>query len=178
MTKRTRRIARCTMPACIGRYHIPRLRGRGEDGTDSHAVINSEQSRQRLSWACVAATQGGRECVVEGDCVGGRRGKGVGDADGEVLVPFSGVFVAEEVKMVGVKVPGHGHIEVDAASLVEMLAMMELEVAREWHTYNLVGKRCHVFDVAWSDVVEVGDWLFCLLAVDRDSQGHECDADI
>lgn len=110
--------------------------------------------------------------------MGEARGEGVGDADGEVLVPFSGVFVAEEVEVVGVEVPGHGHVEVDAALLGEMLVMMKLEVARKWHTYDLVGKRCHVFDVARSDVVEVGDWLFCLLTVDRDSQGHECDADI
>ena len=94
------------------------------------------------------------------------------------MVPFPGAFVAEEVEVVGVEVPGHGHVEVDAALLGDMLVMMGLEVARERHTYDFVWKRCHVFDVTWSDVVEVGDWLFGLLTVDRDSQSHECDADI
>jgi len=63
--------------------------------------------------------------------VGEARGEGVGDADGEVLVPFSGVFVAEEVEVVGVEVPGHGHVEVDAALLGGMLVLMKLKKALE-----------------------------------------------
>lgn len=124
------RIATRWMSARVRPHHISRLRGRREDGAGSQAVIDGEQSGQRHSWACVAATQRRGKIVVEGDCVGGRRGEGVGDADGEVLVPFPRVFVAEEVKLLGVKVPGRGHVESDTALLNVMLAMIKLRVAR------------------------------------------------
>jgi hypothetical protein len=51
-------------------------------------------------------TEVGCEGFVSRDGGGGRRGQGFGYAGGDVFVPGSGGFVAEEVELGGIVCPG------------------------------------------------------------------------
>jgi hypothetical protein len=45
-------------------------------------------------------------------------------------------------------------------------------------TYDFVGECCHVSNVAWSDIFEVGCCVFVVLTVDGANHGHEYDAEV
>lgn len=99
------------------RQHVFSFRGSREDSRGNQAARRSDDGCKRHTRTCVALTQTRGESVVGSEGISGGRGKGVGDADGKVLVPFAAVLVAEEVEMCRVVCPGHGDVEFDAALL-------------------------------------------------------------
>lgn len=119
LSPNTRMRTGCRISRRLRRQDIVLLRRGREDCGNSEGVVDGEDGCEWHPEACVAGAEVGAEGVVLGDGFSGGRGKGVGDADGELLVPGSGVFVAEEVEVVDVVCPDHRDVEFDAALLVE-----------------------------------------------------------
>lgn len=117
LSPNTRVRSGCRISGCLRGQDIVTVRRGREDCGNGESVVDGEDGCEWHSWTCVAGAEVGDEGVVLGDGFGGGRGKGVGDADGELLVPGSGVFVAEEVEVVDVVCPGHGDVEFNTALL-------------------------------------------------------------
>jgi hypothetical protein len=101
----------------LRRQDIVLLRRGREDCGNGEGVVDGEDGCERHPGTCVAGAEVRGESVILGDGFGGGKRQGFGDADGELLVPGSGVFVAEEVEVVDVICPGHRDVEFDAALL-------------------------------------------------------------